>query len=470
MNLKDEQLGVLFYVVPVEAKYESMADVPDYFTRAIPWILALVVLEFFLGKWRKQDLYTAKDTIMSFCLSMFQNILSVFVHQFNTIPYIYVYNATAEFRSQYFPAWDSLMRNQEAPWLTFMIGMIGIDLGYYFMHKYAHEFHMLWASHSLHHCGERYNMATALRQGGTQQMYSMFFYLPLAALGFPVTHYVRHNRLNTLYQFWIHTEIIGRLPWWFELVMNTASHHRLHHRPPGNCNYGGVFIIFDRLGGTFQSECHLLPKKNDAIQSVPEDKDGDYVRGVVYGLAKSLNSYDCVYANFCHVHRLGQDDITGEFSVFRMLDRVLRTRVHQPIRFPRSWEEFMPDVLYDWQYLNRFSWWERPFIVFKRMFRGPPDVSELLEDKDLSQNKLQQNAFFTSRDKVFVQGRKLRESFDLSFGKTLLLLLHFFFSLSLSIYVMVKGKHLLETYGVTATVLLSVVAVLSLQMIKFHYK
>lgn len=460
MGDMSEQFGVLFYLVPVDVKYQSLKDVPDYFGRAIPWVMVLIVLEYFLGKWRKQQLYTLKDTVMSFSLSMFQNILAVFVHQFNTIPYMFVYNATSAWRRQYLPEWDAMMSNQEAPILTFIIGIIGIDLGYYFMHKYAHEFHMLWASHSLHHSGERYNMATALRQGGTQQFYSMLFYLPLAAIGFPVTHYVRHNRLNTLYQFWIHTEVIGRLPWWFELIMNTASHHRLHHRPPGNCNYGGVFIIFDRLLGTFQSECHLLCKKPDT--KVPEDIDGEYARGVIYGLAKPLRSVDAVYANFCHLHRLGQDEVTGNFSFFRMMDRIMRTRVHQPIRFPSSWEEFMPDILYDWEYLNRFQWYDRPYVTLHRIFRGPPDTTDLSADSKESS--------LSARDAIFLRGRDTREMTHLSLGKTLLLLGHFFVSLALSLYIMVNGTNLIATYGMAYTAGASIIAVLSLQMIKFHYE
>ncbi len=96
MGDMSEQFGVLFYWVPVDVKYQSLNDVPDYFGRAIPWVMVLIVLEYFLGKWRKQQLYTLKDTVMSFSLSMLQNILAVFVHQFNTIPYMFVYNATSD--------------------------------------------------------------------------------------------------------------------------------------------------------------------------------------------------------------------------------------------------------------------------------------------------------------------------------------------------------------------------------------
>ena len=182
---------------------------------------------------------------------------------------------------------------------------MGCDLGYYFLHRTAHEWQLLWSAHSVHHSGERYNLATALRQGAFQSAYSWFFYIPLAAMGLPVTHFIRHNRLNTIYQFWIHTEVVGRCPWLIELVMNTASHHRLHHRPPGNCNYAGVLIIWDRLFCTFQSERHLTTTrvlttgKDKQVESCTETP-----RGVIYGLARPLNNYDPVYANLCHLLRL----------------------------------------------------------------------------------------------------------------------------------------------------------------------
>lgn len=149
------------------------------------------------------------------------------------------------------------------------------------MHRYSHEYHLLWSAHSVHHSGEDYNLATALRQGMGQNLYSWAFSLPLAFF-FPPSCYVGHNALNTLYQFWIHTELVGHLgP--LEYVLNTASHHRMHHRPPGNCNYAGVFIIWDRMFGTF----------------VAEDSKQDY-----YGLAKQYETFDPTWANLEHIHRV----------------------------------------------------------------------------------------------------------------------------------------------------------------------
>ena len=126
------------------------------------------------------------------------------------------------------------------------------------------------------------------------------------------------------------------MPWILELIMNTASHHRLHHRPPGNCNYAGVLIIWDRLFCTFQSERHMLSttvllsstdinNSNTNTNTTQEDSSVQRTgsssninttrRGVIYGLAKPLNNYDPVYANMCHLLRLMEEKATSEGAV-----------------------------------------------------------------------------------------------------------------------------------------------------------
>lgn len=303
-------IGTLFYIVPIgpeHGSYSGVSDVPDYVAKAIPYFLLLVALEFFYGLYKKYKLYSLKDVIMSISLGIVQQLVGVWAKEALIFPYLYVFELFAPIRqkvleSQYWPVMDT----SQYQLLMFVVGFLGCDLGYYFLHRTAHEWQLLWSAHSVHHSGERYNFATALRQGSFQSFYSWFFYIPLAALGLPVTHFIRHNRLNTVYQFWIHTEIVGRCPWLVELVMNTPSHHRMHHRPPGNCNYAGVLILWDRLFCTFQSERHL-PKTRVTVDSAAGAGGGKSwltSRGVIYGLAKPLNNYDPVYANICHLLRL----------------------------------------------------------------------------------------------------------------------------------------------------------------------
>ncbi|MEM8576788.1 MAG: sterol desaturase family protein [Pseudomonadota bacterium] len=132
------------------------------------------------------------------------------------------------------------------------------DLRYYWVHRFGHRIRWVWASHVNHHSSQHYNLTTALRQTWTGTFtFMMVARAPLILLGFHPAMVLFVGGLNLIYQFWIHTEAIGRMPRWFEAVMNTPSHHRVHHGRDAeylDANYGGVFIIWDRLFGTFVPE------------------------------------------------------------------------------------------------------------------------------------------------------------------------------------------------------------------------
>ncbi len=132
------------------------------------------------------------------------------------------------------------------------------DLRYYWVHRFGHRVRWVWASHVNHHSSQHYNLSTALRQTWTATFtLMMVLRAPLILLGFSPEMVLFVGGINLVYQFWIHTEAIGKLPRWFEAVMNTPSHHRVHHgRNPKylDTNYAGVFIIWDRVFGTFQPE------------------------------------------------------------------------------------------------------------------------------------------------------------------------------------------------------------------------
>mmetsp|Transcript_34940 Transcript_34940/g.93472 ORF Transcript_34940/g.93472 Transcript_34940/m.93472 type:complete len:352 (-) Transcript_34940:11-1066(-) len=148
-----------------------------------------------------------------------------------------------------------------------------------------HEWHVMWIGHSVHHSGEDYNMATGLRQGVVQPMMGWIFYIPLALLGLHPAPFRAHAQLNTLYMYWIHTDLVNRLPLGLEYIFNTPMAHRMHHRPPGNCNYAGMLIIWDRMFGTY----------------VPE-----VVRQDVYGLHPQPNTFDPVKLNAAHLVEMSQ--------------------------------------------------------------------------------------------------------------------------------------------------------------------
>lgn len=132
------------------------------------------------------------------------------------------------------------------------------DLRYYWVHRFGHRIRWVWASHVNHHSSQHYNLTTALRQTWTGTFtFMMVVRMPLILLGFHPGMVLFCGGLNLIYQFWIHTEAIDKMPRWFEAVMNTPSHHRVHHgRNPRylDANYAGVFIVWDKMFGTFVPE------------------------------------------------------------------------------------------------------------------------------------------------------------------------------------------------------------------------
>lgn len=141
-------------------------------------------------------------------------------------------------------------------WWVWVLLFFGDDLCYYAYHRGHHRIRLFWATHVVHHSSQHYNLSTALRQDWTP-FSSIFFWAPLALLGFEPWMILLAISWNLLYQFWIHTEKIGRLPRPIEAVFNTPSHHRVHHGANEQYldrNYGGILIVWDRLFGTFEPE------------------------------------------------------------------------------------------------------------------------------------------------------------------------------------------------------------------------
>lgn len=131
------------------------------------------------------------------------------------------------------------------------------DFCMYWYHRVHHEVRVLWAVHINHHSARTYNLSTALRQAWGSPLTSPVFWVIMPLIGFPLEMVLIQMAINLLYQFWLHTEAIDRLPAWFEFVFNTPSHHRAHHGRNArylDCNYAGIFIFWDRLFGTFVPE------------------------------------------------------------------------------------------------------------------------------------------------------------------------------------------------------------------------
>jgi sterol desaturase/sphingolipid hydroxylase (fatty acid hydroxylase superfamily) len=158
----------------------------------------------------------------------------------------------------YYWVWEYRLWDLGAAWWIVAICFLLDDLRYYVFHRIAHTCRWVWASHVNHHSSQHYNLSTALRQTWTGTFtFMMVLHVPLILLGFHPAMVFFVGGLNLLYQFWIHTEAIVKLPWWFEAVMNTPSHHRVHHGRNAeylDANYAGTLIIWDRMFGTFVPE------------------------------------------------------------------------------------------------------------------------------------------------------------------------------------------------------------------------
>lgn len=248
---------------------------PNLIAMAIPAFFVLIFTEAGLAMGKRVKVYRFTDAITDLSCGIASRMFHLFDLTLILAAYTWVYSS---FR---------LFSPDESAWWLWASAFIGLDCLYYVWHRASHEINVLWAIHGVHHQSEDYNLAVALRQALFSSISLLPFYLPLAVLGVPPLMFAACSALNTLYQFWIHTELIVRLPAPIEAVMNTPSHHRVHHgiNPQYlDRNHAGVFIVWDRLFGTFEAE----------------DEP------VVYGLVSPLRSYNPLWANFAHFRDIGR--------------------------------------------------------------------------------------------------------------------------------------------------------------------
>ena len=242
------------------------AQAVDYMQLAMPIYLVAVLVEWFLSWAFKKDKYHLGTAMSDMACGTVFRVLEVF---FNTVLYaVYAW---------VFTHWTLISFDEGSPW-PWVIGMVGVDLMFYWWHRASHVVNVLWAVHGVHHQSEDYNLAVALRQPAFEPITWFLFYIPLALLGVPPEVYLVAYFVNRFYQFWIHTELVGKMGPLVEWLFNTPSHHRAHHGVQAQYldkNYGAILIVWDRLFGTFEPE----------------------VERVQYGTTVPLGSYDPVWAN-----------------------------------------------------------------------------------------------------------------------------------------------------------------------------
>lgn len=234
-------------------------------TLSIPIFIILIIIELSYEWYSGKHTYRFKDAISNILAGVLQQILKLIL---KIGAYTFVFN---------------LFHFIDIPvtWMTGILVVLLYDFCYYWRHRMAHEVSLFWGAHVVHHQSEDFNLSVALRQSSTSFLWSFPFYLPLALIGFDPMQLAFVGGINLIYQFWIHTEHIKKMPTWFEAVMNTPSHHRVHHAKDPKYidkNHAGMFIIWDKIFGTFQQE---------------EEK-------VNYGVTIPAATWNPVYANFKH--------------------------------------------------------------------------------------------------------------------------------------------------------------------------
>ena len=245
---------------------------------AIPIFVISVVLEALWARRHAGDErirgYELKDAAASMSMGLLNVFVGAFVKLLLTLP---LYGWLYEHR----------IANLGAAWWGWIVLLFAEDCCYYWFHRIHHEVRLLWACHVNHHSSQYFNFSTALRQPLLTPVSGLVFWAPLPLLGFPVWMVLIAQSWSLFYQFWLHTEAVDRLgP--LEWFLNTPSHHRVHHGKNVaylDKNHGGIFIIWDRLFGTFAPEAER----------------------VVYGLTKDIQTFNPVRISFHEFAAIGRD-------------------------------------------------------------------------------------------------------------------------------------------------------------------
>lgn len=235
---------------------------------AMPVFILLLILEYIHDRRRGLGLYETRDMRAS----IWMGLLAVVVE---FIPKVLAFMA---FFVLHEANWLGLRDVVARQWWAWGLLLFADDFAYYWFHRSNHEVRLFWAGHVSHHSSQYLNFGTALRQGVGERLHKFFFWLWLPILGFdPVMIFIM-MAVNLIYQYWTHTELIRKLPRAFEFIFNTASHHRVHHASQARYldrNHAGVFIIWDRIFGTFSEERDDEPP--------------------IYGLTTNIESHHAAY-------------------------------------------------------------------------------------------------------------------------------------------------------------------------------
>jgi len=262
-----------------------MDDSGKYIVWVVPIFFLLIFLEMFVALRKKGRAIRMNDSVTNLQIGLSEQVLSVVIRGSMFVLYAYIYENFRFFTLEF-------------NILNTIILLFLFDMLYYWAHRWSHEINIMWASHIVHHSSQEYNLSVALRQPWFQPLTTSWVFLPVAFLGFPTEMFIMVSAVDILYQFWIHTEYVGKMGKVIEFIFNTPSHHRVHHGTNPKYldkNHAGIFIIWDRIFGTFQEE-----------EEAPE-----------YGITSGLESYNPLYINTHYFGELWQ----GSAALKRPLDK-----------------------------------------------------------------------------------------------------------------------------------------------------
>jgi len=231
---------------------------------AIPIFALLIAVEAFLVIRENRENFDRKDTWANIFIGFLSVVWGALFGLVTSLFYLWAY----EFAPVKMPM---------NVWWAWLILLFVDDFAYYWFHRISHEVRFFWNFHVVHHSSNQYNLSVAVRQSWFSGIAHWVIYLPIAFLGFPLWAFLTMHGLNLIYQFWIHTKLVGRIGF-LEKILNTPSHHRVHHGVNDDYldrNYAGVFIIWDKLFGTFTEETEE-PR---------------------YGIIKPIESYNWLWIN-----------------------------------------------------------------------------------------------------------------------------------------------------------------------------
>jgi len=242
---------------------------------AVPFFLLALLMELAVDRWRGTGYYRSNDAINSLSAGILSETTGYFTKIVQYTIWGLVLSNLALFEMQ--RGWFDASASGIALWI---LAAVLWDFCYYWNHRLGHEISVLWAAHAVHHQSEEYNLSTALRQSSSGFIFGWIFYVPLFLIGFPADVLITVAAINLIYQFWVHTQQIRRLGV-LDRIFVTPSNHRVHHAqntPYIDKNYGGIFVLWDRLFGTFAEERDDEP--------------------VVFGVRKALANWNPIWANF----------------------------------------------------------------------------------------------------------------------------------------------------------------------------